>query len=458
MREALERMSLARVGTIAVVDAARQPLGIFTLTDLMQRVSLPALPLKTPVGDVMTAAPVQVDAEVSAQEAMTLMAARDVHQLLVTRGGALCGVISERDLYALQRTSLRDVQQSLRAAATLGELGITARRIGELIDNLLAQGASADHVTRLLSLLNDNLVQRVLSLLTPQFTLPPRWCWLALGSEGRREQTMITDQDNAILFDAAVTGTEASRQQLLRFAAAANRALADLGFELCPGNIMAGNPECCLSTLEWQRRFAGWLSEPTPDALLQANIYFDLRSLYGESALATELRRWVLGRSEGNRLFLGLLVANALSVEPPLGLIRTFRTDDAAHPGTLDLKTQGTRLFVDAARALSLAFGIDETNSVQRLHQACARLHVPEREVTGITQAFDFLQGLRLRGQRNIGQEPLPPEAFAARTANRIDPYALSDPDQRLLKESFRQARQLQGLLAQFVGHGAALQ
>jgi CBS domain-containing protein len=193
---------------------------------------------------------------------------------------------------------------------------------------------------------------------------------------------------------------------------------------------------------EWRGRFAAWLREPTPEALLNANIYFDLRPLHGEAALATELQAWMLGLTQGNRLFLGLLAQNALEATPPLGVIRSFRTATAAVAGvgadTLDLKAEGTRLFVDAARALALSQAVAETGTAQRLRIACQRLACPERDIAAWVDAFQTLQLLRLRA---------PPGCL-----NRIDPYALNALDQRLLKESLLQARSLQALLRQSLG------
>ena len=435
IRESLIRMSRAEVGTIVVVDDARQPVGIFTLTDLMKRVVLPEWPLADPVAAVMTPAPASLEDHASAQDAMALMASQGFHQLLVTRNGVLTGVISERDLFALQRVSIRSVLQRIRAASGVADLRSATRDIASLTHNLIAQGVAAEHLTRVTTALNDGVSQRVLKLLQAEFTLlPAPWCWLALGSEGRCEQTMVTDQDNAIIFQRPEGQEDEVRQRLLRFAAAVNQALADLGFPLCRGNIMASNPACCLSAEEWRGRFAGWMREPTAQALLNANIFFDLRPLYGAAHLADELRTWVLDCAGEQRLFLRLLTENALQSEPPLGLIRAFRTDDADFPGRVDLKTQGTRLFVDAARVFALEFGIAETHTAQRLRSGMRRVNLPERDLAGLVQSFEFLQLLRFQSERN-----------------RIDPYALSDPDQRLLKEAFRQARNLQMLLKQLI-------
>jgi CBS domain-containing protein len=216
---------------------------------------------------------------------------------------------------------------------------------------------------------------------------------------------------------------------------------------------MAGNPEHCLSVEEWRSRFALWVREPTPEALLQANIFFDFRSLHGKHALAEELRAWLVGVTPESRLFQRLLVANALQAEPPLGRIRTFRTDDGEFAGTIDLKTHGTRIFVDAARAFALSLGIADTNTSQRLRLAGRRLNIDERETDSIVEAYHFLQLLRLRAQRGELDAERAEVGDRPRTAaNRLDPYALNDLDRRMLKEAFRQARTLQQRLEQTIG------
>jgi CBS domain-containing protein len=148
-----------------------------------------------------------------------------------------------------------------------------------------------------------------------------------------------------------------------------------------------------------------------------------------------------------------MLVANAMQAEPPLGVIRKFRTDDGEHAGTLDLKTQGTRIFVDAARAFALALGIAETNTSQRLRLAGRRLNIDERQMASVVEAYHFLQMLRLRAQRGeLDAEPAGDRARTHTALNRVDPYALNDLDQRMLKESFRQARALQAQLERSIG------
>jgi CBS domain-containing protein len=333
---------------------------------------------------------------------------------------------------------MREVIEGLHAADSIDKLQRAGEDIRRLTQNLLAQGVGAEPLTRTIAALNDTLSRRAIDLVRQRHDLAGiEWCWLALGSEGRSEQTFATDQDNALLFAAPDAATTAAhRERLLAFARDVNAGLAALGFPLCTGNVMAGNPEYCLSMDEWKIKFLAWIREPTPQALLGANIVFDFRALYGDTALCDALREWVFGYTQANPAFQRLMVQNALETDVPLGLIRTFVVDDEpAVKGTLDLKARGTRLFVDCARVFALAHGIAETGTAARLRVAGERLHVERRHVDATVEAFHFLQLLRLRQQE-------PPAMHG--DANRIDPYALNEIDQRMLKEAFRQAKQLQ--------------
>jgi CBS domain-containing protein len=442
LRDALQRMADARVRTLVVDGADGAPVGMFTLVDLLRRVALPERSLSTPLAEVMTSPIVTLPATATAYEAMHVMAERAIRQIVVVDGGRLKGVVNERDLFALQRVSMRQVIEGLHGARSVAELKRAGEDIRHLTLNLLAQGVGAEPLTRTIASLNDALSRRLLELILEQHDLADcDWCWLALGSEGRGEQTFATDQDNALIFNASDGEREPHRERLLAFARDVNAALDQMGFPLCTGNVMASNPELCLSADEWRGKFLAWLRAPTPESLLSANIVFDFRPLYGNTVLADSLRAWLFDYTRDNQVFLRFMVQNALQVEPPLGLIRTFATDDdPEHKGSFDLKARGTRLFVDAARVFALARGIPDTGTVTRLRQAGRELRVEARHVDATIDGFHFLQLLRLRQQDSPGGTGI---------ANRIDPYALNEVEQLMLKESFRQAKKLQQLIRQ---------
>jgi len=438
LRDALTRMKEHAVRSIIVVDEESVPVGVFTLNDLRDRVVLQGLPLDTAVSQVMTSNPITLPAEATAAEAIQSMAAGGFHQMIVTSRGKVLGTIFEHDLFALQRVSLRQIHHAIRSARTIKALAHVAGDIRNLARNLLAQGVSAEALTRTIAALNDALTREVITLVLQDHDLAGlKWCWLSLGSEGRGEQTLATDQDNALIFAAPPDGTEVlrARHELVTFARDVNMALDQLGFPLCKGNIMASNPQWCLTETEWRDQFTAWISEPTPERLLNANIFFDFRPLCGDSTLADRLREWLLARTQDNKLFLRLMVQNALQTDPPLGLIRVFQVSDKpGSEGTIDLKKRGARIFVDAARVFALASGSSLTGTAERLREAGERVRADPRHVEATVEAFHYLQVMRLRAQ----EHPHPGNA------NRIDPYALNEVDQRMLKEAFRQARKLQ--------------
>lgn len=433
LREAIVQMREHGVRSCVVVDDAQHARAMLTLNDLRDRVLLEEMPLDTPVLKIATPDPTTLPVDASAADAIQLMASTGHHQVIVTDHGRVRGIVSERDLFSLQRVSLQQVHRSIRSARSIASLKRAAGDIRNLTRNLLAQGVGAEALTRTIAALNDVLTRQVLVMtLQNHPSVEAPWCWLALGSEGRGEQTLATDQDNALIFAATdATTTDRQRRLLLGFAQEVNDALAELGFPLCSGGIMASNPAWCLSEAEWRTRFIGWLTEPTPPALLNANIFFDCRPLLGEQRLADNLREWLLARTGDNPLFLRLMVANALQTEPPLGLIRAFVVDE--NDGKFDLKSRGTRVFVDAARVFALARGLTETNTVERLRRAGEQLNIEPRHVAATVDAFHYLQLLRLRTQEGA------PDGI-----NRVDPYQLNEVDQRMLQEALRQARKLQ--------------
>lgn len=439
--EVLRTMQAGKIGSMLVVDGGGRLTGIFTRHDVLDRVALAQCDLSRPVSSIMTPNPETLPADASAYEAAVLIAHRGIRHIPVCDGGRLIGVVTERDLFALQRVSVRAISRTVAAADSLTELQRAAEDIRRLARNMLGQGVAAEQLTLIISTLNDALLRRILEIAQLRFPVADiQWCWLAFGSEGRHEQTVSTDQDNGLVFDTAGRDPEILRTRLLPFAQAVNSDLDACGFPHCKGNIMAGNPQWCLSLDEWRERFGQWIDHTDPQALLNAVIFFDFRALYGEESLARKLRDHLLGLAGANSRFLHQLARYALEVRPPLGRITDFVTDDEHFPGTMDLKKSGARLFVDAARVLALAAGVAHAGTARRLREAGARLNIPADEIASITEGFFFVQALRLRNQLAAD---VPPER-----ANRINPYLLNEVDRRILKESLRQARKLQSRIA----------
>ena len=249
-RAALEQMNALRLGCMVVVDGDRRPVGVVTQSDLLPRVVLAGFDLARPIGELMTANPHQLPATASAYDAALEMATHGVrHLLVVTSDGILKGVVSERDLFSLQRISLRQIRAGIDNAADIEALQRASKDIRQLALNLIAQGIGAEQLTQFISALNDALTRRIIVLAREQHDLLGiDFGWFAFGSEGRHEQTLSTDQDNGIVFRVADGyKVDEARQRLLAFARKVNDDLAACGFPLCKGNIMASNPDLCLT-------------------------------------------------------------------------------------------------------------------------------------------------------------------------------------------------------------------
>ncbi|MCC5812935.1 MAG: CBS domain-containing protein, partial [Ectothiorhodospiraceae bacterium] len=445
VREALEAMNREHVGSIVVTDQALKPLGVFTLPDLLTRVSLPGVSLEQPVKTVMTPNPISLPRTAFAFEAAMIMADRGIRHVCVVHRGRLQGVVSERDLFSIQRVGLVNLSRTITRAPSVEALSRLGADIHQLVEQMIAQGVRVGQITQIITLLNDQIARRIIDLhIREAEGLPDiRFSWMAFGSEGRQEQTLKTDQDNGIIFSLPDDGSTAEqvREALLPVCRRINEALDQCGYPLCEGNIMASNPDCCLSLDEWRERFRRWVDQGTPEHLLQASIYFDFRVIHGPGELADELRQWLLERTAGNSRFRKQMAVNALNLRPPLGLIRDFKLSSGGkHPNTLNLKLHGVAPFVDAARIIALANRIPDTNTVQRLKQAAAADVVKHRDVDAWTNAYDYIQMLRMRKNQEqaAAGEPL---------SNHIAPDSLNALDRRILKEAFREARKLQSKL-----------
>jgi CBS domain-containing protein len=447
VRQVLEIMREQRIGSMVAVDEEGRPLGIMTLHDVLERIAIPQIDLDLPVMEVMSTELSVMPPQALAHEAALMMAKHGFRHVLVVENGKLAGLVSEKDLFALQRVGLRQIGATIRHAETTQVLQQTAADIRKMAHNMMAQGVAPEQLTQFISAFNDLLTARVVELEckgdgligTP---LHDGLCWMALGSEGRFEQTLNTDQDNAIIFEvpAGMTADQV-REKLLPVARRINETLDLCGFPLCRGEIMASNPKWCLSLEEWKRTFNGWIGGGSPESLLHASIFFDFRSLYGAQHLAEDLRGWLARAAADNSRFLHMMAGNALRNRPPLGVVRDFVLGKG---NTLDLKMNGITPFVDAARIFALAAGVTQTNTIQRLRLSAAKMKLPESEIDAWIDALLFIQVLRLRHHDEVSEQGASDDALD----NLIDPEKLNELDRRILKEAFRQARKLQSRLA----------
>jgi CBS domain-containing protein len=443
LADALQAMHGKRIGSVLVADDdSGAAIGILTRHDVLGRITLPGLPLATPISDVMSQPVHSLGLKHTAQDAALLMSRHGIrHVPVADDAGRVVGILSERDLFALQRLSLKQVSTAIRAAADVPTLQQVAADIRRFARNLLGQGVHARQLTELISHLNDVLTERLVTLIAAQRGIDlTRVCWLAFGSEGRSEQTIATDQDNGIVFTSGQP--EQERPALLAFAREVNEALDVCGYPLCKGNVMASNPACCLTQAEWLERFADWIDHGAPEDLLNASIYFDLRALAGAAALTQPMRELVATHAARNARFMKQMAENALRNGPALTWTGAIDTHTQGDQQVIDLKLHGTAIYVDAARLFALAHGITATATRSRFEAAARAMGAPPREAEAWTSGFEVLQMMRLRVQlASAGREAVD---ASDGNPNLVDVDALNDIDRRVLKESLRVARRLQ--------------
>lgn len=439
VRKAVARMHENGVGSIVITDDSRHPTGIFTLRDLRTMIAENAGSLDAPVREFMTKDPCSLPAQADAFEAALLMAEHHfAHLCVVDEEKKLIGMVSERDLFSLQRVDLVNLARTIGTATHLRTLVSLRSDVSRLVDAMLAHGADSGQVVKIITTLNDVTVRRVLELNIKKNDPGIPFTWLAFGSEGRQEQTLLTDQDNGILFKTPDGMTEDQvREKLLPFARTVNDELAECGFTLCEGNIMASNPKLCLSDREWDDWFIRFIDASTPQNLVYSSIFLDMRSVFGPTDFVHELLEKVLTRIRKNELFQKMLAGNAFQRKPPLTMFRNFRYVSDGKKRSLDLKRQGLAPFVESVRVFALANGVESANTLERMDELVQKGVFDAKDANAWKDAYSLIQAIRMRSHQEMldkGDE----------LTNYIDPDDLNPLDKRILRESFRQAQRLQ--------------
>ncbi|HET9489908.1 MAG TPA: DUF294 nucleotidyltransferase-like domain-containing protein [Methylomirabilota bacterium] len=441
------RAMTAQGGTsIIVLDPDGQPRGIITDRDLRERVLAVGRSPAEPVMAIMTTPLVSVSPEAFVLEAVVEMARHGIHHLLVVEGGRLLGLVTSDDLLRVEATQPLELVRAIQASTSFDDLATRVPDLTAVVRQLVDQGLSGYEIGRIVSEVNDQLIRRTLGfaeegLRDEGFAAPPvAFCWLALGSEGRREQTLRTDQDNGLVYEDPPAGMgNAAQRYFLAFAERAIEGLVRLGYPRCRGGSMASNPRWCQPLSVWRGYFEDWARDTTPEHLMYASIYLDFRPVAGEARLARDLRDEVRARVTTWRSFPRYLAKIAVSHAPPLGLFGRFKCQRSNGRRGVNVKLGGMLLLNNALRAYAIELGLDETNTIERL-EAAARVGrcFTEGETDEIRAAYETIFRLRLRhqlAQLDAGQEP----------DNFLDPYALGRADQRRLRDAFRAIHHLQG-------------
>ncbi len=424
-----EAARVMRDRRISSVLVRSDPPAILTDRDFRNRVLAEALPGDVPVTRVASGPLRTVPAETPVYEAWLELLDAGLHHLPVVRSGEIAGVVTSTDLMRLSSHGPMALLRRVERLASRESLGGYATQVAEMASGLLAARLDPMVIAQLVARLNDTLLRTAVRWAEAELgPAPAPWAWLALGSEGRMEQTLLTDQDNALVFADEGTASRGWYQAL------ADRVVADLraaGFPECPGGYMATRWNGPLG--EWRERFRAWLYEPRPQALLEAAIFFDHRRAAGGLDVAP--LQALVREAADLPVFLRAMADQALRFHPPPALLLRLRGESS----TVDLKKHGLAPVASLARCYALELGGDERNTLDRLAAAerAGRMDAELRET--VAEAYRFLLGLRLRHQLRHVSEGLPP-------GDELPLSELSPVERSRLKESFGAIRRWQEL------------
>ena len=420
-----------------VVTEHSNMVGIVTDKDIHRRCVAQGLNTELPVSEIMSEDVLTIDAEANSYDALITMTSRNLHHLPVTKDGELSGMLTVTDLMNHEGQNAVNIVHLIKRAQSIKELAELARMLPKLQIRMAKLGTTADHVGKSISAITMaftiRLIKMAENLLGPA---PIPFAWLAAGSQGRQEQFCHSDQDNALILDDAY---EAQHEMYFHdLATFVCDGLAACGFVYCPGDIMATNRKWRQPQKIWHKYFKDWIETPEPQALLNASVFFDLTTVYGDESLLAQVRRRMLEKTKSNSLFIAHLSRNALMLKPPLGFFRDFvLVSHGDNAKTLDLKHNGMTPIVDLARIYALSLGCEEVNTIKRLRAVAGTQYLSESSALNLKDAFEFLGHLRLQHQAAQMAKGKKPDNF-------MPPKAISRLEREHLKDAFKVIKTLQ--------------
>ena len=450
IQEAAVMMSQRRCSSIFVREPDGTFVGIVTDNDLRRKVIGKGYDISKPVLDIMSSPLSVIPARAPIFEALMSMMQKNIKHLAVTDAGEkVVGAVTVSDLIAAQGQSAFSLIREINTAGSVEEIANKQEQLPRLIQNLINSGVKADNVARLVSTISDAILNKLIGFAYREMGPPSvKFVFLILGSEGRREQTLKTDQDNAILFeDVPGEFLDGVTGYFLKFGEKVCAWLDQVGYAYCNGGVMAKNPQWCQPLSVWKEYFTKWISTVEPEALLQSSIFFDFRGGYGSMELEAQLRRHLFKSFAERPNFFRYLAENSLYPKPPLGFFGNFIVESKGeHRDAFDIKRSIT-MIVNFARAYALHNRIEETNTQERLNRLHLMRILSWKDYNEIEQSYSYLMQLRFVRQVTAVMKE------NGRPDNYINPKTLSRIEQTMLREIFKSIEKFQAKMSfDFIG------
>ena len=450
IREAAEKMTNENISSLFIKSTKGNCVGVVTERDLARRVIARGTDTGQPVSVIMTTPVRTIPEYAQVFDALMTMMENDIRHLAITDvDDNVVGILTNRDLLTSQGHAPLFLIRSITQAVTIDEVVAEHNHLPQLIRTLVSSGAKADNLTHFITTVSDAILKKVMGFVLDRLGPPPaKFAFMIMGSEGRGEQTLKTDQDNAIVFeDVPESQLKEVRDYFLHFGQIANDLLNQAGYAFCEGNVMAKNPKLCQPLAVWKAYFSDWIHAAEAEDLLHASIFFDFRLGYGDGSLITDLRQHLNDSLQDWAGFFWHLSENALNFKPPLGFFRNFVVESKGeHRDKFDIKSAMTPI-VDFARIYALRHKVEESNTLKRLSHLRLKDVISQKEYEELEKAYSFLLQLRLvRQVTAIIDERKKPD-------NYINPKSLTRIEQRMLKEIFARIENFQKKLeVDFIG------
>jgi CBS domain-containing protein len=444
-----DTMRRERTSFLLVQRADGQPMGIVTERDLTRKVIAIGADTRLPVAGIMSTPLRTIPRQAMVFEAILDMMQNDIRHLAVTdTSGKVVGALSNREIISAQGQSPLFLLREIIEADAMADIIAKQRQVPGMIRGLITNGANAQNVTRFITTISDAVLNKVMGFTLAQMgPAPTRFAFMILGSEGRNEQTLKTDQDNAIVYADDERAAAEVSDYFLEYGKVACKLLDEAGYDFCKGDVMAQNPRWCQPLSVWKEYFTSWIRAGEPEDLLQASIFFDFRTGYGDRDLVVDLREHLFNSLGGWSGFFRNMTENALHFKPPIGFFRNFVVESKGeHRNAFDIK-RAIMPIVDFARIYALQNKIEETNTLERLTQLRMSKVISHQEFEEMEKAYSFLMQLRFVRQVTAAIDE------KSKPDNYINPKKLTSIEQTTLREIFKRVEKFQSKLSfDFIG------
>lgn len=442
LKKAAKKMSKHKISCIIVVDGQKHPIGIITNTDIKNKIATGLFPIDTPVTNIMSTTIVTEKEGLSVANAQLKMIQHGISHMCITEDGTpnseLIGVLTHHDILLSLGNNPSVILKDIRRAKRTKDLRNLRLKANTLLKGYLEQNIPLTHIIKIISTINDAVTTRAIKLSIKKIGASPpvAFSWIAIGSQGRKEQLLFTDQDNALIFeDVPQAQYNSVKSYFLKLAKQVTKTLNIIGFEYCQADMMASNPEWCKSISEWKAQCSKWILNPDEKGILLSSIFFDYNHIYGDASLVNSLSDSIFDTLGDTSRFYSILAKDAMKSPPPLGFFKQFIVEQNGEQKDLfNIKNRALMPLIDAARVLALSKKIKGINSTYERFEKLAELEENNKELF-MSCSYAFKALLKFKTKQGLLHED---------TGKFIELSTLTKEEQLKLKRCFKPIQEIQ--------------